>query len=125
MTGYGEETWYDTDDHTALHEAIEKDPVAARAAIDRRPALRRSVDNCAHCVTRLHVKGQAHPPEPPPRRDLLVRYSLEDLTGLLLPPLQLGPGHRLVAVYTEQASVLGAVIHCPPDEPADAHDIPM
>lgn len=122
MPGYGEDFWYDTDDHTDLHAAIENDPAAARAAIDRRPALRRSVDNCAHCVTRLHVKGEAHPPPPPAQRDLLVRYSLDDLKGLLLPPLQLGPGHRPIALYTEQASVLGLVIQCPPDEPADAHD---
>lgn len=116
MTGYGESVWFDAQDHTALHRQLVRDRAATQAAILRRPVLQRSVQRCQTCTELLTDQVEPAVDRPAEPQALHARFTLEDLQQLLVPALELPPGHRLVAAYTEQASVLTLVVHCPDGE---------
>lgn len=117
MGGYGENTWYDTLDHAALHTDLRADPAATMDIVRRRPVLMSSVERCPVCADLRGADRSAAAPAALTPRQLSITLGLPELARLLH-AYGIDAAHRPVYAYVEQGQYVTVVVECPPDEPA-------
>jgi hypothetical protein len=77
-----DQVWFDASNPGVLHDALRIDYARARAAVERRPSLRRHMADCGVCQTITAAVENAAPPSTGRRRIKLV-ITTEQMHALL------------------------------------------
>lgn len=79
---FSDQEWFDANNPGTLHDALRKDFMRTRAAVDRRPSLQRHVAECGVCQS-IAAAAIAVPPPTSGRKRIKLVINLEQMHRLL------------------------------------------